>query len=195
MVQLKVHSLPIYPPIPTLLSYPNCPLTTPNMQPPLLAAARPACAPLCQPPSSFLLPPPFLLLLFLLLSSSCRLLLPVFQSSWHWPNLVGRHLPGFFGGAICWEDSDAPDLPMRPGQGPVAMQGSRCVPLEWPATFGHHWCMQANGWGKTKATGHKMTRQGKTIQVGQIQGNWASLNTRLQMHSPVRHWGHGARRG
>ena len=75
MVQLKLHSLPIYPPIPTLLSYPNCPLTTPNMQPPLLAAARPACAPLCQPPSSFLLPPPFLLLLFLLLSSSCRLLL------------------------------------------------------------------------------------------------------------------------
>ena len=75
MVQLKLHSLPIYPPIPTLLSYPNCPLTTPNMQPPLLAAARPACAPLCQPPSSFLLPPPFLLLLFLFLSSSCRLLL------------------------------------------------------------------------------------------------------------------------
>ena len=75
MVQLKLHSLPIYPPIPTLLSYPNCPLTTPNMQPPLLAAARPACAPLCQPPSSFLLPAPFLLLLFLLLSSSCHLFL------------------------------------------------------------------------------------------------------------------------
>ena len=39
MVQLKLHPLPICPPMPTLLSYPTCPLTTPNPQPPLLAAA------------------------------------------------------------------------------------------------------------------------------------------------------------
>ena len=86
MVQLKLHSLPIYPPIPTLLSYPNCPLTTPNMQPPLLAAARPACAPLCQPPSSFLLPPPFLLLL-------CSSFPPPVVSSFFLPPVVSSLPP------------------------------------------------------------------------------------------------------
>ena len=50
MVQPKLHPLPICPPMPTLLSYPTCPLTTPNPQPPLLAAARsprPACVGCC----------------------------------------------------------------------------------------------------------------------------------------------------